>query len=135
MNTDYLFVYGTLLQNVNNNISTFLKTHATVISKGYFIGKLYKISWFPGAVLSNIKTHKVYGTLVKLNTAKTIFDVLDDYECFNPNNPKDSLFIRQKVTVFTKNNHVYNAWVYLYNQKVNQQNRIVSGDFLKDAQS
>ncbi|WP_083692364.1 gamma-glutamylcyclotransferase [Seonamhaeicola sp. S2-3] len=116
-------------------MSAFLRAQATVISKGYFIGKLYKISWFPGDVLSNNETHKVYGTLVQLNTTKTIFDVLDDYEGFNANKPKESLFIRKKVTVFANNNHVYNAWVYLYNQKVNQQNRIVSGDFLKDAQS
>ncbi|TYA96522.1 gamma-glutamylcyclotransferase, partial [Seonamhaeicola marinus] len=54
-------------------------------------------------------------------------------EDFKPNNPSKSLFIRQKVTVFAKNNRVYNAWVYLYNQNVNPQNRIVSGDFLKDA--
>ncbi|TXE15033.1 gamma-glutamylcyclotransferase [Seonamhaeicola algicola] len=131
MTAHYLFVYGTLLQNAENEMSAFLKAHATVISKGYFIGQLYKISWFPGAILSNDQTQKVYGTLVKLT--KNVFEVLDDYEDFKPNNPSKSLFIRQKVTVFAKNNRVYNAWVYLYNQNVNPQNRIVSGDFLKDA--
>jgi len=129
---DYLFVYGTLLQNLYNELSKFLYDNSTIVGKAYFIGKLYKISWFPGAILSENNSEKVYGTFVKIKDIISVFNTLDPYEGFNKRNPKSSLFIRQLIIIFDENQQSYKAWVYLYNQKVNEQSRIISGDYLND---
>lgn len=114
-------------------MSRFLSNNSTIEGKAYFIGKLYRISWFPGAVLSTDTLEKVFGTFIKLNNAEETFKVLDDYEGYDVNNPKASLFIRQLVTIYDEKNTSYQAWVYLYNQNVEAETRILSGDFLKDA--
>ncbi|MCB4797324.1 gamma-glutamylcyclotransferase family protein [Neotamlana laminarinivorans] len=130
MKTSYLFVYGTLLDQLENNMSVFLRANSKIIGKGYFYGKVYKISWYPGAILSNLNTDKVYGTLVQLNTPENALPILDDYEGFVPNNPNNSLFLRKQIGVYL-NDIVYKAWVYIYNKPVNEENRIFSGNFLK----
>ncbi|WP_052825942.1 gamma-glutamylcyclotransferase family protein [Neotamlana nanhaiensis] len=94
MDSNFLFVYGTLLQNANNTMSKFLIANSTPLGKAYCNGKLYKISWFPGAVLSDKASDKIYGTLVKLEDAERVFKQLDDYEGYDSNNVADSLFIR-----------------------------------------
>lgn len=117
MSPSYLFVYGTLLQSANNAMSKFLIANSTNLGRAYCIGKLYKISWFPGAVLSDEASDKIYGALVKLEDLEDIFNKLDDYEGYNRNNVADSLFIRKKTRIFTKSSSCYEAWMYLYNQK------------------
>lgn len=133
MKPDYLFVYGTLQTKADNEMSRFLLDNSIESSKGFFYGKLYKISWFPGAVLSITNTHKVYGTIFKLKNAIAVFEVLDTYEGFYKGAVGSSLFIRQQTKIFSQNGDEVNAWVYLYNQKIINEPQIISGDFLKDA--
>lgn len=114
-------------------MSRFLCLNSNVLGKAYIHGKLYKISWFPGVLLSNDVSEKVYGTLFKLNSVSKTLKVLDDYEGFNESNINESLFKREITTVFLENGNTINAWVYLYNQNIENKQRILSGDFLKDA--
>ncbi|TBN06374.1 gamma-glutamylcyclotransferase [Hyunsoonleella flava] len=130
---EYLFVYGTLQDILDNEMSRFLSTNSEIFGKGFIHGKLYKISWFPGAVLSKTPSEKVYGSIFKLKTIENTFKVLDNYEGCDANNPKTSLFFRETTTVFLENGNIINAWVYLYNQNVDDKKRIFSRDFLKDA--
>ena len=46
----YLFVYGTLMREFENPFATQLRARATFIAEGFFQGKLYRVSWYPGAV-------------------------------------------------------------------------------------
>lgn len=135
MNSEYLFVYGTLQRDANNDMSRFLALNASVIGKGYIHAKLYKISWFPGAVLSEGISEKVYGTLYKLDAINETLELLDDYEGFTELNIEESLFRREIITVFLENGNSIDAWVYLYNQNIENAQRILSGDFLKDAKN
>lgn len=135
MNTDYLFVYGTLQQGLKNEMSQFLLQNAEVIAKGCIQGKLYAISWFPGAVLSTGTENHVYGTVFKLQYTFNTFKVLDAYEGCDLSQPNTSLFTRDITTVFLENGTSVAAWVYLYNQNVDHKTQILSGDFLKDANS
>lgn len=113
-------------------MSKFLASHARFIDSGYFHGKLFKISWFPGAVLSESEDDRVYGAIFELESALEVFKFLDAYEGFNENNKLSSLFIRTQIKVFLKNGDAISAWVYLYNQKITNELQIISGDFLKD---
>ncbi|SFD05094.1 gamma-glutamylcyclotransferase family protein [Algibacter pectinivorans] len=132
MNSDYLFVYGTLLKDTTNNeMSKFLNANAAFFGRGYFIGKLYKVSWYPGAVISYNETDKVYGALFKLNNFDSVYKVLDAYEGVDENQPDSSLFKRELVTAFLDDGRTLNTWVYLYNQLLDGIPCIESGDFLR----
>ncbi|KAA5822285.1 gamma-glutamylcyclotransferase [Algibacter amylolyticus] len=132
MNSDYLFVYGTLLKDTTNNeMSKFLDTHAEFLGRGYFKGRLYKVAWYPGAVNSDNESDKVYGALFKLNNFDSVFKVLDAYEGISENDPDSSLFKRELVTAFLDDGRTLKTWVYLYNQLLDGLPCIESGDFLK----
>ncbi len=135
MNTSYLFVYGTLQLDADNDMSRFLSLNSSVFSKAYIQGKLYKIFWFPGVVLSEDASEKVYGTLFQLHNVSDTLRFLDDYEGFYESNIEESLFRREITTVFLENGNSIDAWVYLYNQNIENKQRILSGDFLKDAKN
>lgn len=131
MNSDYLFVYGTLLKDVDNEMSKFLQQHAQFISKGYFNGKLYQVSWYPGAVISNNSSDRVYGHIYKLSNFNYTFKVLDAYEGIDYNNAKNNLFKRESVTAFLETDTEIKTWVYTYNLSTTHLRQIESGDFLK----
>lgn len=133
MNTEYLFVYGTLQEVVDNDMSRFLLRNSQPLAKGYFNGVLYRISWFPGAVLSTKTLDKVYGTIFKLNSAEFVFKTLDTYEGYDVNSPKTSLFRRTLITAYLEDDTEIKTWVYVFNQSVSNDKRIFSGDFLNDA--
>lgn len=131
MNSDYLFVYGTLQKNVDNDMSKFLSKHAVLIGKGYFHGKIYKISWFPGAITSINTSDKVYGSIFKLINPETVFNVLDNYEGVGENHPKPNLYKKEIVKAYLEDGTVLQSWVYIYNHTVSHLDQIISGDFLK----
>lgn len=106
-------------------MSQFLASHAQFIGKGYCYGKLYMVSWFPGAVLSNNTSEKVYGMLFEIKNPGTVFKALDDYEGVD-----EHLFKRVTTTAFVNNKPIH-TWVYVYNLSVVGLKQITSGDFLK----
>lgn len=114
-------------------MSRFLSENSELVGKGHILGILYRISWFPGVVLSDNSSDKVFGTIFKLKNSDNVFSVLDDYEGFYEDNLKESLFKRVQTTVFLENADPLISWVYLYNQNIENSQRIISGDFLKDA--
>jgi hypothetical protein len=44
MDSDYLFVYGTLLKDFDGYMSKFLEKKSDFIGTGYFNGKLFEVS-------------------------------------------------------------------------------------------
>ena len=130
MTPEYLFVYGTLLKDTNNEMSEFLASHSECLVKGFFNGKLYQISWFPGAVLASNPNDKVYGMVFKLKNPHEVFKVLDDYEGIGEQYQEPQLYKREQVTVFLDDKTSLLAWVYLYNLSVSGFKQIVSGNFL-----
>jgi gamma-glutamylcyclotransferase (GGCT)/AIG2-like uncharacterized protein YtfP len=128
----YLFVYGTLLKDVDNEMSSFLHSHAVLKGKGYFYGKLYRVSWYPGAVISDNTSEKVFGMVYKIENPKYVFRVLDDYEGIGALYPKPHLYKRKLIDTFLNNGTKIKTWVYLYNQSITDLHQIVSGDFLKN---
>lgn len=129
--SDYLFVYGTLQKESQNNMSKYLAEHAELVSRGYIQGKLYKISWFPGVVESENPSDRVYGSLFKISDITNIFKALDDYEGIDYTSTDPDLYKRMIVSVFLPGTSEIKAWVYFYNQSVANCERIVSGDFLE----
>ena len=120
---DYLFVYGTLRQDIQNAAHPLLKGRATYIDLGAFHGKLYDLGRYPGAVPARGANDWVVGEIYRLNDSHATLKVLDAYE--------GRRFRRKPVTVKKHGGQRVTAWIYLYVGPVQQYLRIRSGDYLQ----
>lgn len=126
--TDYLFVYGSLLSSMEHPMHMLLSKGATYIAKGYFQGKLYDLGEYPGAVVSDDASDTVKGELYLLHN-KSIIGSLDEYEGYEEMNPDASLFIRNIVSVTLPDGILEQAFIYLYNSDVSGKSLIWPGDY------
>lgn len=128
---NYLFVYGTLLHSLKNQMADFVKQHSKPFSEGYFIGELYDLGEYPGAVLSENKNDKVWGQVFLLDSTSTVFSQLDEYEGISTRFSQPHLFVRKQVNVTTINDDTVNCWVYLYNLALASHVKIASGNYME----
>ena len=127
-NSDYLFVYGTLLGS-DNEFAIYLKQYCTFYKPGKFKGKLYDLGEYPGAVHDDNNGY-VYGSIFQLLNQAEAFEYLDDYEGFGDDQDQPNLFIRKFISIETDNEQI-NCWGYLYNLSVAGFRLIESGDYLQ----
>jgi gamma-glutamylcyclotransferase (GGCT)/AIG2-like uncharacterized protein YtfP len=95
--------------------------------KGKFMGRLYNIGEYPGAVLDKSGSY-VHGRIVRLNDP-AVLNNLDIYEGYGPKQPKPNLFIRKLILAETDNGP-FKCWGYLYNLPLTGLHQITSGDYL-----
>lgn len=107
-----------------------LADHAEFISNGSFQGRLYRIDWYPGAVLTSEPKDKVHGEVYKLKDPIKTLEILDEFEAFDPRNLEGSEFIRKTVQVVTENNDPIDCEVYLFNHSIERAKWIEKGKFL-----
>lgn len=124
----YLFVYGTLMLGFDNALATQLRTRAIFIADGFFSGRLYRVSWYPGAVYEPEGTLKVYGEIYQLLDFETLIQELDGYEDIK-DQEHDSLYLRRQVPVRTENGSIFVCWAYLYNQSLANALLLTNGKF------
>jgi len=125
--TNYLFVYGTLLDE-GNAFGTYLKKNCSFYADGKFRGRLYDIGEYPGAVADD-KGGYVYGRIYTMNNEDVLVH-LDDYEGFGDGQKQPNLFVRKIIGV--ENAHgLMDCQVYLYNLAVDGLRVIESGDYKK----
>ncbi len=122
---EFLFVYGTLQRPGNSHMADFLALNAEVIAEGFFYGRLYDLTHYPGAVRGKNPDGKVYGTIYKLNNPEKVLPVLDEYEAV-----EEGLYVRGKIPVFISEEEI-ECWVYLYNQPTDNLSQIISGNYNK----
>ncbi|MEO0897347.1 MAG: gamma-glutamylcyclotransferase family protein [Bacteroidota bacterium] len=130
MESEYLFVYGSLLKQVNNMMSSYLSLKSSLIGEGMMKGRLFMIDFYPGAIYEEEGNHWVKGDIYHMKEAQKIFKVLDEYEGYIPSKPEESLYQRQIVNVLNIETSIP-CWVYLYNQDVEPLEWIPSGDYLR----
>ena len=134
MKSDYLFVYGTLLKGFNSYMSKFLDKNSEFVGEGYFNGKLFKVSWYPGAVLSKIASERVYGHIFKIHDHIKTFKILDDYEGVGEASTEyPNEYRRELIETFLNDGTILRTWVYLYNNPTDHLRLIASGDYLKES--
>ncbi|MFN7118791.1 MAG: gamma-glutamylcyclotransferase [Saprospiraceae bacterium] len=126
---DFLFVYGTLMNNIQSTIADYLHQNSDFIGEGSFPGKLYDLGSYPGAIYNAQANTLVYGHVFKLHDSQLMLKRLDFYEGINTMQPDKNEYRRELVPVQV-NNDVINCWVYLYNFKTEGLKEIVSGDYL-----
>lgn len=126
---EYLFVYGTLRRDSNNDMYRLLARHARFLSDGWFNGKLYNVTYYPCAIPSEIPEDKVYGEIYELLDPEYILPSLDDYEECSEKFPDPKEYRREMRQISLVNGDVIGAWVYIYNLDVGNLHPIKSGDF------
>jgi gamma-glutamylcyclotransferase (GGCT)/AIG2-like uncharacterized protein YtfP len=127
-NPEYLFTYGTLMSAFKNPFSAKLSEHANCIGPGSFPGKLYRISWYPGAVYQAGVQEKVYGEIYQINESANIWPELDDYEEIQKDETL-SLYVRRQIPVLFPDGSTLKCWTYLYNQSTAGLPLIENGQF------
>jgi gamma-glutamylcyclotransferase (GGCT)/AIG2-like uncharacterized protein YtfP len=126
--SNYLFVYGTLLDE-SNEFAIYLKQNCKFYDKGKLKGILYDLGEYPGAIADENYPDYVYGSIFKLNNTSEALKYLDDYEGFGEDQELPNLFIRAMVSVETGSGQM-DCWVYLYNLPVAGFRLIESGDYV-----
>jgi gamma-glutamylcyclotransferase (GGCT)/AIG2-like uncharacterized protein YtfP len=126
----YLFVYGTLLRAAERPIHGVLARNADFVGQGFFNGRLYRIGYYPGAVASRAAEDKVFGEIYKLRNHAEVLSILDDYEGCGPSAVRPTEFIRRLEFVTLANGTKMQAWIYVYDGRVDGLELIQSGSFL-----
>jgi gamma-glutamylcyclotransferase (GGCT)/AIG2-like uncharacterized protein YtfP len=124
-----LFVYGTLMNNIQSVIADFLHHNSDFVGEGYFSGKLYDLGSYPGAVY-DMQVHSwVYGHVFKLHDPKNMLKRLDLYEGISLLQPDKNEYRRALVPVDVKK-ELLDCWVYLYNFTTEGLKEIPDGHYL-----
>jgi gamma-glutamylcyclotransferase (GGCT)/AIG2-like uncharacterized protein YtfP len=120
---DDLFVYGSLCSWAGHPNGARLGREAAALKPARIVGKLYRISWYPGLVPSDDPRDVVHGELVTLRDAAASLVWLDAYE----NLDKSDEYERVRRAVSLDDGTRRDAWVYLYRWPVDPGARVASG--------
>jgi gamma-glutamylcyclotransferase (GGCT)/AIG2-like uncharacterized protein YtfP len=126
---EYLFTYGTLSPEFAPLEIAEAVGRLKFVNDGFIRGWLYDLGDFPGAVLDEKSPNYVFGQVFQLPDDKLVLNQLDEYEEFDLNNIKGSLFVRKKATVTTANQRKIECWIYVYNQIPEQAELVASGNY------
>jgi gamma-glutamylcyclotransferase (GGCT)/AIG2-like uncharacterized protein YtfP len=121
-NKTFFFAYGSLRKQARHPMHRVLVRHGIYIGLGVFQGRLYNVGRYPGLVASTSKSDRIVGEVYKLQRHRETFEILDDYE--------GRLFSRQQATILLETGEVITAWLYLYRGAVEEDRRILSGDYV-----
>ena len=129
--TQFLFVYGTLMQGCNALRDWQEKAQAKFVGKGRISGRLYDLGEYPGAITSVADSGEwVVGEIYELSLPAESINFLDEYEGFIPADPSKSLYVRKVAPVNMDDGRVEDAWVYFYNRSTEGARLIQCGDYL-----
>lgn len=130
MTARLLFVYGTLRRDSAHEMSRFLAAHARHAGAATWQGRLYRISYYPGAVPSADTADSVHGDVYELADADEALVALDDFEGVGPGYAEPWEYERRLETLKLADGREVRGWVYVFNRPVEGLERIPSGDFL-----
>jgi gamma-glutamylcyclotransferase (GGCT)/AIG2-like uncharacterized protein YtfP len=119
---DYVAVYGSLRKGLH--LSDHPEVQDELIDCGSCVipGLLYDLGDYPGLRPGD---GRVVGELYKLLDLSAL-RVLDEYERYDALHPDKSLYIRRAVRLVEP---AIDAWTYIYNEKIDESRRILSGDW------
>ncbi|MGP1717731.1 MAG: gamma-glutamylcyclotransferase family protein [Methylophilus sp.] len=130
--SDLLFVYGTLRKGNSNQMAEYLSTHATFLTGGWFRGRMYQISFYPGVIASDQMEDRIYGEVYRLHDAQTSLAVFDAYEECSVAHAQPAEYQRVQAHIDAiDGNASVQAWIYLYQWPVADKVLIKEGDFMK----
>ena len=126
---NHLFVYGTLLNQVESDIAQFLKKESQFLGEGHLQGYLYDLGQYPGVVPCSECTDMVYGHVFQLKRIRYSLPILDRYEAIGESFGQYNEYRRELVPILFQNAKL-DCWVYVYNLSTEGLSRIMSGNYL-----
>jgi gamma-glutamylcyclotransferase (GGCT)/AIG2-like uncharacterized protein YtfP len=129
MNSDRLFVYGTLMRGYDHPMAKLLSAHADFIGEATCRGRLYLVRHYPGLVVSDDPDDVVFGELYTLRAAVELLAEFDMYEACGEGFAEPTEYIRRMLPVTSAGGAPGEAWSYVYNWPVAHLPRIASGRF------
>jgi gamma-glutamylcyclotransferase (GGCT)/AIG2-like uncharacterized protein YtfP len=94
-----LFVYGTLMNDIESMISNHLKTNSFLLGEGKAKGLLYDLGRYPGFVHNPEAETEVLGHIFQLDDPEEMLKTLDEYEGISASYPVDSEYRRELIPV------------------------------------
>ena len=127
---NYLFTYGTLMQEFQTPVTDFLKQNTVFIGIAYAKGLLFDLGKYPALVhIPNIEA-EVRGNLFKITgDSVDLFKILDDYEGIRERFPTPYEYVRAIIPVQYREQKM-ESYTYLYNLPINFKKLIPSGNYL-----
>jgi gamma-glutamylcyclotransferase (GGCT)/AIG2-like uncharacterized protein YtfP len=122
----YLFVYGSLRPGASNAHARALARQARLVGKGKVQGRLYRVNWYPGMVLSTSPQDTVCGEVYQLRDPDALLALLDEYEGCGAAGASE--FVRILGTVRLDGGAPLQCWLYVYQGQPEQDRRIRSAD-------
>ena len=132
MNSDRLFVYGTLMRDFDHPMAQLLSRSADFIGEARCQGRLYLVKHYPGVVLSDDANDVVFGELYRLRARDELLGEFDMYEACGAGFPEPTEYLRRMLGVTLSDGAASEAWTYVYNWPVTGLPRITSGKFLEN---
>lgn len=128
---DYLFVYGTLLSQLEHRMHELLVDQADFIGPARVTGKLYDLGAYPGLVNTPESDSRVWGELYRLRDPHPTLARLDVYEGCPLSNTRAAEYARRHVIARRPGGARLRCWVYVFRGPVRGQTLIRSGDYLR----
>lgn len=129
MTSGHLFVYGTLLLEVEHLVGALLRVHGQMIGRGTIQARLYDLGAYPGAIMSDSSGDAVFGEIYRVNEWGRVVHRIDAYEGCSDNDPEPHQFQRCSVPVNLNSGTSIMAWAYFYTGEPVVNRRISSGDY------
>ena len=129
MQTNHLFVYGSLLSGFTSHAYEYIKKYFKLLGEATVQGTMYDLGEFPVVVRENTG-RTIKGELYEIiNPHEFSFAMaqLDDYEGLYPEEGEELYYEREAVDV-NFNGNTISAWVYWYNRDVAGRPVVESGD-------
>ncbi len=109
---EYLFVYGTLMNEfVPTEVAETMR-RLKYVGDGFVYGRLYDLGEYPGAILDKKTESKIFGRVCQLPPDSSILQKSDDYEEFSPHQSSPNLFVRKKTLIVLKDGRRIRGWIY-----------------------
>jgi len=115
------------MRTAHNAQAQYFHQAASFLGPARWQGRLYLVSYYPGAVPSELTEDIVHGELWTLTDPQTLA-LLDQYEECSPHDPLPHEYTRSIETVWL-GEQVLNAWVYIYKRDTSGLKQIASGNF------
>jgi len=129
--SDYLFVYGTLKSDATNTNAKQFHEQAELIGAARWQGSLHLVTNYPAAVISKNKDEFVFGELWQLKNPEQVLSLLDKYEecAISTLLPHE---YERSVEFINIDQKIIPAWVYLYQLSTTDLPRIKTGIFINE---
>ena len=116
MDTEYLFVYGTLRRRAGHPMHRLLRHHARYLGEGQVQGRLHDLGGYPGLVLDP-RAPAVEGEIYAIANPRPLFRQLDDYEGCSPRHRRPHEYRRILAPVEGPDGTPLQAWLYEYDPR------------------